>query len=338
MSIGRAFLLGGTGQIGCAVARALAVEGWEVAVGSRSGGLPDGLAELGVRAVGVDRGVAGELEAAVGGGVDVLVDCVAFTAADGAQLNGLTGAVGSLVVISSASVYADAEGRTLDEATSQETFPRLPVPITETQRTVAPSEATYSTRKVALEQALLGGPLPVTIVRPCAVHGPGSELPRELFFVRRILDGRHRVLLVGNGETRFHTSAVVNLGELIRLAAEQPSDRVLNCADPDAPTAREICEAVCVAAGATLEPVLVPESRFELGCCGNPWAAPFPVVVDVRAAERELGYRPVARYAEAVRATVEWLLDGGAQRDWSGTYLERFFDYAAEDEMLADRG
>jgi hypothetical protein len=53
-------------------------------------------------------------------------------------------------------------------------------------------------------------------------------------------------------------------------------------------------------------------------------------------AERELGYRPVTTYPEAVRETCEWLageLDGG--RNWNGTYLEGMVDYAVEDAVLA---
>jgi nucleoside-diphosphate-sugar epimerase len=307
----RALLLGGTGQIGRAAARRLDEHGWDVEVASRTNG--------------VDRNAPGELEAAVGDGVDLLVDIVAFTRAHGEQLNALAGRIGSAVVISSASVYVDDAGRTLDEATSVETFPRLPVPIAETQRTVAPSEETYSTQKAALEQVLLDGPLPVTILRPCAIHGPGSELPRELFFVRRVLDGRRTVVLVSNGESCFHTTSVDNVAELIRLAAEQPDTRVLNAGDPNPPTVSEIGRAIAP----ELEQVLVPESGYERRELSNPWAVPFPLVVDMRAAEAELGYRPVTTYPEAPRKTAAWLR--AEPPDVTGTYMERYFDYAAED-------
>jgi uncharacterized protein YjlB len=56
------------------------------------------------------------------------------------------------------------------------------------------------------------------------------------------------------------------------------------------------------------------------------------------AAERELGYRPVTTYPEAVRETCAWVvgeLEGG--HSWEGTYLEAMFDYAAEDEALRSR-
>ena len=52
-------------------------------------------------------------------------------------------------------MYADDQGRTLDEAEGVDDFPELPVPIPETQATVEPGDGTYSTKKVALERILL---------------------------------------------------------------------------------------------------------------------------------------------------------------------------------------
>ncbi len=329
----RAVLIGGTGMIGRAAARALAEDGWDVVALSRSGVLPDGLEELGVQALTADREDDEQLRAALGDGAEVVLDTVAFTPGHGEQLNALAGLVGSVVVISSASVYADDDGLTLDEANDEGDFPRLPVPIPETQRLAEPGDETYSTRKVALEQTLLEGPLPATLVRACAIHGPGAKLPRELFFVKRALDGRRRVALAWNGESRFHTTSVANLAELIRLAAAQPGSRALNCGDPDPPSTLEICRAVAEALDRELEPVLLPQDAFD-----NPWAVPRPFVVSMEAAQRELGYRPVTTYPEAVVETCRWVaaeLEGG--RSWEGTYLEEMLDYAAEDEALRSR-
>ena len=325
----RAVLIGGTGMIGRAAARALALDGWEVVAVSRSGTLPTGLAELGVESVVADRADDAQLRAALGRGADVVFDSVAMNREHGEQLNALDGLVGSLVVISTASVYADDEGRALDGEGGEP--PVMPVPILETQRTAEPGDATYSTRKAELEQTLLHGPIPATLLRACAIHGPGAKLPRELFFVQRAVDGRRRVALAWKGESRFHTTSVANLAELIRLAAAQPGDRVLNGGDPDPPSTLEICRAVGAALDQEFEPVLLPADEF-----GNPWAVPRPFVVSMEAAERELGYRPVTTYTDAVKETCAWIvgeLESG--RDWNGTYLEATLDYAAEDEALA---
>jgi nucleoside-diphosphate-sugar epimerase len=326
----RAVLIGGTGMIGRATARALAEDGWEVVAVSRSGVLPEGLAELGVEAATADREDDAQLRAAIGAGADVVYDSVAFTREHGEQLNALEGLVGSLVVISSASVYADDEGRALD---GEGEPPNLPVPILESQRTAEPGDATYSTRKAELEQTLLAGPLPATLVRACAIHGPGAKLPRELFFVKRAVDGRDRVALAWNGESRFHTTSVANLAELIRLAAGKPGDRALNAGDPDPPTTLGICRAIGDALEHEFEPVLLPGDAYD-----NPWGAPEhqPFVVSMAAAHDELGYRPVTTYPEAVRETCAWVVGELANgRSWDGTYLEGMLDYAAEDTVLA---
>ena len=145
----RAVLIGGTGMIGRAAARALVGDGWEVVAVSRSGTLPDVLAELGVESVAADREDDAQLRVALGTGADVVLDTVAMGREHGEQLNGLAGLVGSLVVISTGSVYADDEGRALDGEGGDP--PAMPVPILEMQRTAEPGDATYSTRKAELE-------------------------------------------------------------------------------------------------------------------------------------------------------------------------------------------
>ena len=76
-----------------------------------------------------------------------MVDVIPFERLHAKQLLGLD--TGALIAISSASVYADDQGRTLDEAQGVDDFPELPVPIPETQATVEPGDGTYSTKKVA---------------------------------------------------------------------------------------------------------------------------------------------------------------------------------------------
>jgi len=134
----------------------LARHGWDVVALSRGQReVPDELNAHGIEHRTIDREDAGALRGALGGDVDVLIDVVAFTADHAAEPLELDGQVGSVVAISSASVHADALGRTLDESADEPSFPELPVPIAETQTTVRPGPETYSTLKVALKQTLL---------------------------------------------------------------------------------------------------------------------------------------------------------------------------------------
>ena len=149
--------------------------------------MPPQLVESGARVSILDREQPGELAHALADGADALIDTIAFTQIHADQLLDVQGCVGAFVVVSSASVYRDAAGKTFDEA-RQNGFPELPVPIAETQPTVHPGPTTYSTRKVALEHRLLDqARVPVTVLRACAIHGMGSQHPREWWLVKRIL-------------------------------------------------------------------------------------------------------------------------------------------------------
>jgi nucleoside-diphosphate-sugar epimerase len=340
----RAVVIGATGQIGRVAVAALAGDGWEVTAVSRSGGRDDTWPD-GVRTAPADRADDSALAAAVGDDCDVLVDMVAYGPEHGRQLTSLAGRVGSAVVISSLSVYEDDKGRNFDTQSQPDGFPEYPVPLSEDQRTIAPGESSYSTRKAGLERELLAAAdaLPTTLVRAGAIHGPHCRTPRELYFVKRNLDGRPRRVIAFGGESRFHPASVHNIAELIRLAAARPGTRALNAVDPDAPTVAEIAAAIDAVMGVETESVLVdgPAPAETVG--DTPWSVPHPVVCDMTAAERELGYRAVARYAETLPDTVAWIERQLAGRDWREAYPKMseaygdLFDYAAEDAWLATR-
>ncbi|WKX73932.1 NAD(P)-dependent oxidoreductase [Streptomyces sp. XD-27] len=344
-----AFVIGATGQVGRATVRALAADGFQVRAASRGGGR-DASWPAEVRAVRLDRADDAALADALGEGCDVLVDCVAYGRDEARQLLGLADRIGSAVVISSVAVYEDGQGRSLDTQNEPDGSPAYPVPIPESQPTVEPGEGTYATRKAALERELLtDGRLPATLLRAGAIHGPHSRTPRELHFVKRVVDGRRTRILAHRGESRFHPVHVANIAELVRLAARRPGSRVLNAADPQAPTVAEISAAVDAALGAPESELVLMDGAPETGPVGQtPWSAARPVVCDMSAAERELGYRPVTDYAASLPETAEGLARRLAEEpDWRAAFPEMakaydphldLFDYAAEDAWLAGHG
>jgi nucleoside-diphosphate-sugar epimerase len=331
----RAFLLGGTGKTGRVLAKRLLETGWEVVVGSR-GERP---VASDVQHVRLDRADTEALRATLGDGVDALVDFVAFERAHAEQLLALNGLARSLVVISSASVYADTEGRSLDEIRAGEEA-RFRVPLTEREPTVPAGDETYSTRKRAIEEILLAqtGTL-ATLVRAGAIYGPGDLNSREWYFAKRALDGRRVVVLAHRGASRFQPTSVHNLAELIRLAAERPGRRLLNCGDPEAPTVAEIGRQVAQAMKHEWAEVLLPGPP-QHGVGDNPWAVPHPFVLDMAEAEFEVGYRPVTTYAKAVGETCEWLVGVTQGSDWRevlpgvARLYEDQFDYESEDAFV----
>jgi nucleoside-diphosphate-sugar epimerase len=331
------------GQIGRAVASNLLATGWAVSIASRGlRTLPEDLAALGAKFVAVNRENSDELTRALGEGADPLIDVTAYAPAEGRQLLDVQGNVGAFVVVSSSSVYLDDAGRTLDEA-MRNGFPELPDPITEAQPTVAPGDATYSTRKVALENLLLDeATIPVTILRPAAIHGPGSIHPREWWFVKRILDGRHAIPLAYEGRSRFHTSSVLNIAELTRAALDRPSTSILNIADPEPLSVAEIGAAIARHIGYTGKIIPVPGDTFPARIGRTPWSMPRPFVLDTGAA-RALGYVPVTTYPQSVGAICDELAKGEAGEDWRArfpilaNYPHEHFDYEAEDAFLTRR-
>ncbi len=180
-------------------------------------------------------------------------------------------------------------------------------------------------------------------------------------FVARVLAGR-RVLPLACPDGGDHPSAAVNVAALVQTVAATPGRRVLNIADPDAPTVREI--AATVAAHLDHEWRIVPVSDGAPDPVGRtPWDRDPPVVLDTSAADA-LGYTPVGDYADTVTAELDWLVGAhvgaqhAVQRDRDGDtqgetarataaggrwplpadddpFFGALLDYAAEDRALA---
>jgi nucleoside-diphosphate-sugar epimerase len=304
----RAVILGGTGAIGGATALRLARAGWSVEVTGRSPRLmPEELRAAGVRFHEADRGDTVAIEALVGDGADLLVDLVAYRAADARALLPVLGAVHSPVVISSRAVYVDADGRHIngDEP------PRFTVPLPESNPTLPPAaddvdpytREGYAPSKVAVERVLLDSGLPVTVIRPSKVHGRWARNARTRSFVERMLRGDEVIPLARRGASIDHLTAADNTAALIETVAGSPAARVLNSADPDAPSAADI---VCAIGDA-----LSWQGRIELlpgddDDGAHPWAAPNPIVLDTTASEA-LGYRPVGRGIDLIAREAGWV-------------------------------
>ena len=210
---------------------------------------------------------------------------------------------GALVAISSASVYADEQGRTLDEAQGVADFPDFPVPIPETQPTVEPGDETYSTKKAKIERILLeNGRVPAAIVRPCAIYGKGDRMGREWFFVKRALDRRPHVVLTNRGAGRFHTTASENIGELVRLLADRAAHGRLQLRRSRSAERARDRASIGAAAGHRFAEVLLdePGGRGDVG--QTPWSAPKPLLIDMAKAEQELGYRPATTWGDGAAA------------------------------------
>ncbi len=323
----RALVLGGTGLVGRAIGRRLLAAGWDVdLVGRDAAHVPADVASAGGRFLAADRSSAAELAAALGDGADLLVDCICFTAADAELLLPLARHAASTVMISSKAVYVDDAGR---HSNSDES-PHFAGPVHETQATVAPGYGDYRSRegyganKIAAERVLLDSGLPVTVLRPSKIHGDGADPPREWIYVKRVLDRRPAVFLARRGAGVDHPTAAANIAALVEIVATTPGARILNSADPDAPTALEISRAIAQHLGHTWREVLIDDQSLGQ----HPWDKLPPFVLDTSAA-LGLGYVPAGDYATTVTIEVDWLVAQAPSLD------DSYFDYAAEDRYLA---
>lgn len=326
----RAVIVGGTGQIGFAAGRRLLSEAWDVTIVSRHAtALPDGCRHVEADARDTER-----LGDVVGSDTDLLLSCVAFDASD-AECLALAGrAAGRIMTISSASVYRDDEGRTLDEA-SDCGFPAFSVPLTEQSPTVAPGPETYSTRKVAMENALLSrAACPVTILRPCAIHGPESKHAREWWFVKRLLDGRAAIPLAYGGRSRFQTTSVAAIADTVLRAVAGDLPAVANVSDADSPTVAEIGRTIMDIMDVRAELIGLPDApSYPPGLGATPWSIPRPMVCSAAATSE-------ATYARSAEPAVRWLVEEVRSDNWRerlpqlAAYPKDHFNYQADERAL----
>ena len=333
----RIFIIGGGGQIGRAVALKFLTLGWNVISSGRK--VPsEPINNDRIRYVTVDRHDTRRMREAISPGVDLLLDCLSFDESDSNQLVELQDLVGRICVISSASVYMDDQGRTLDEA-SDFGFPDFGGPLNIDHRIVEPGPATYSTRKVAMELRLLSGAAEKsTILRPCAIYGPHSKHAREWFFVKRLLDGRKQIPLAYEGKTRFHTTSVKHIAQAVAAAIESATPSTMNVVDPQAPTTREIGEAIMSAAGVYAEIIGLPVvDEYPPSVGANPWGLKRDMICVVSNA-----YSPIGEYGDLIKPTIDWLMSDLDLVDWKSelpvlaAYPFSLFDYEKEDELLRD--
>jgi nucleoside-diphosphate-sugar epimerase len=329
-----ATILGGTGTIGRAAARRLLAAGWDVTVTGRTRShLPGDVEAAGARFVAADRD---EVAATVGADTDLLVDCLCFTAAHARILLPLLPDVGATVMISSKAVYVDADGNHVNS----DTTPDFGGPVTESQPTMAPREDIeyqsregYGANKVAAEQVLLDSGHPVTVLRPSKVHGDGTPNPGEWVFVKRVLDNRKVVFLSHGGRGVDQTSAAANIAALIETAARNPGTRILNSADPDAPSALEISRIVAAHFDHQWREILLDDHAPD-GLGPHPWDRIPPIRLDMTAASH-LGYHPAGDYAATVTTELDWLMSTSRSEFPEGNRYP--IDYAAEDSYLETR-
>src|SRR5262249_37342827 len=156
--------------------------------------------------------------------------------------------------------------------------------------------------------------------------------------VRRILDGRRRIVVADEGLTIHHHCYTENSAAAVVRAIERPElsgGTIFNVGDEEALTIRQVVELCARSLGADLEVVSMPYDRRVPAWPLVAPLLPTPRVLDLSRLHRRLGHRDVVPAREAVPSTARWLAANPPARGGiEEQVLTDPFDYAAEDALV----
>jgi nucleoside-diphosphate-sugar epimerase len=215
----------------------------------------------------------------------------------------------------------------------------LPVPVREDAPLVDdPAIDAKGYRIVRTEEAVFAAHPGAAHFRYPYLYGPYQPVPREWSVVRRILDGRRRIVIADEGLTLHHHCYTENCAAAVVLGIEAPersAGTIFNLGDEEVLTIRQMVELCAAELGGGLEIVSMP---FELAVPARPLLAqPLPThrVLDLSRVREQLGHRDAVPARVAVRRTARWLAEHPPERGGlEEQILTDPFDYAAEDALI----
>ena len=165
------------------------------------------------------------------------------------------------------------------------------------------------------------GRVPVSVVRPDFVYGPGDLHKLRLF--QAIKDGRFRI--IGRGSSLLHPTYVEDAINGFLLVMNNPTayGEILNIAGPQPVTVAELAGTIADALGVSLSRTRVPAFAAKLAALGTEAAAVVlrrqPILTryqvnfftrdhasDISKAQQMLGFEPQIALSEGIGRTVEW--------------------------------
>ena len=188
----------------------------------------------------------------------------------------------------------------------------------------------YQRSKCKAEQTALGFQeeygLPVTVIRPAAIYGPGDLRWLKLF--KAI--ARRRFVMLGSGETFIHMVYVSDLVDAFRLAADSPDavGKVYTAAGERYVTLNELAGMIAEAVGVPAPKLHFPVKpvRIASGACEDVCrllGVEPPIfrrrvdffvknrAFDITKARTELGYSPKVSLDEGISRAARWYKEQG---------------------------
>ena len=177
-----------------------------------------------------------------------------------------------------------------------------------------------------------------TILRFPTIYGPRQLAPMEWSIIRRILDGRKRIIVPDGGLKLERKAYAGNAANAVLLAVDKPeaSDgQIYNVGDEKVLSLREWMQIIAHTLNYELELVSMP---FSAARPSRPYAGrAHHRVLDITKIQDELGYKDVVPAEEAVQRTVSWYLHNRPQP--GGEIEQRLgdpFDYATEERVIQE--
>jgi nucleoside-diphosphate-sugar epimerase len=331
-----ALVIGGTGPSGPHVLEGLLERGFDVTIFHRGTHEPPGLPE--VRHVHGDPHFAESIADAVGlGEWDVVLAAYGRTRL---LAESFAGRAGHFLAIGGTPRYAGFnEPRRLIPS-----GPALPVredaPLVTTLDAGDSVPLRFAQTMVRTEEAVFAAHPGATYLIYPVVYGPRNLVPWEWSVIRRVQDGRRRMILPDDGLAIFTRAAARNLAQFTLLAIDRPevsSGQIYNCADDAQYTVRQFTELILDVLGADIEIVGVPTAvspYFKAVYVPTAGSLCDHILLDTSKARADLGYRDVVTPREALVESVAWYQKNPIDPTRNiAAYVDRF-DYDLEDGII----
>jgi nucleoside-diphosphate-sugar epimerase len=175
-----------------------------------------------------------------------------------------------------------------------------------------------------------------TVLRYTDLYGP--RVPRQWMWpiVRRVLDGRHQIVVPGDGSQLRTACYVENAAEQVVLAVDHPeaSGEAFHCVDTTGYPLRDVIRLVANELGHELEIVTIAHRLATTLATGY---APPTQQFDATKLRTLLGYADRVPPAEALRQTARWLVEHRDEIDEEqlATLVPNPYAYEVEDQLIA---
>jgi nucleoside-diphosphate-sugar epimerase len=200
-------------------------------------------------------------------------------------------------------------------------------------------EQMRAAERAVFETAVHGG-FKGSMVRYPQIYGPRNVIPSEWSVIQRVLDGRRHMILPDDGLRILSRCAARNAAAALLTVVDHPDEangQAYSCADAQQLTLRQWAESIADVLGADIGFTGLPGILAEVTwteIVGLRDLAP-QIILDTTKIRSQLGYQDVVPAADALRETVEWLLENPPRPGEYPGYADTF-DYEAEDRLIEE--